>query len=298
MLIKEAVSTQEFSQFPGGTFLMGTDDNIGFPADNEGPATKVSVLPFAMATTTVTNAQFLKFVNQTGYHTDAERLGSSYVFSGLLHETMTGTATPAPTTPWWLSVEGADWKHPFGPQSNVDEILDHPVVHVTLNDARAYCLWATVRLPSEAEWEYAARGTSTGLQYPWGNQLVDSRGFHANTWQGDFPHENTKEDGFLGTAPVNYFEPNSNGLYQMIGNVWEWCSNKAAIPLINFNQDSGADLWKALNSKLVSQETAIRGGSFLCHHCYCNRYRIAARNGETSNSSSSNLGFRVVQDTM
>ena len=166
--------------------------------------------------------------------------------------------------------------------------MDHPVVHVSLQDALAYCDWAKVKLPTETQWEYAARGGTT-TQFPWGDDLEEDGEFHANTWQGDFPNTNTKADGFLGTAPVKSFEPNGFGLYQMIGNVWEWCCNHRGIPFEEIEEDAS----RPIN---FEYEYAIRGGSFLCHCSYCNRYRVAARNGALWDSTSSHLGFRCVRN--
>ncbi len=193
-----------------------------------------------------------------------------------------------------MVVEGAKWNNPEGFGSDIESRMNHPVVHVSRNDAIAYCKWAGLRLPTESEWEYAARG-GVQTRYPWGNELVPNGEFMANTWQGEFPKENSLEDGYLGTAPVHQFEPNHFGLYQMIGNVWEWCSNPGKIYLEEFNKKSPQIFWEE-NKSVNDNEFAIRGGSFLCHDSYCNRYRVAARNANSASSSSSNLGFRVVKD--
>lgn len=274
----------------GGTFMMGADDHIGFVEDYEGPSTAVTVPDFSISETTVTNQEFKKFVEATGYQTLAERIGSSFVFHILMPESAREVYPHPAGAPWWLVVEGADWAHPFGPESSIDTLLDHPVVHVALEDALAYCRWTGTMLPTEAEWEYAA-AAGARTTYPWGDTLIDNGVFRANTWQGSFPWENDKSDGFVGTAPVNSFTPNKNGLYQMIGNVWEWCRNPRYTMLSEFNEKTFD-----MNNIELTGEYAIRGGSFLCHDSYCNRYRTAGRNGVDVQSTSSHLGFRTVKE--
>ncbi|WP_338207688.1 formylglycine-generating enzyme family protein [Lactiplantibacillus paraxiangfangensis] len=290
------IETSQFITIPGGTFAMGTDDQIGFPVDHEGPVTDVQVKGFKIAPTTVTVAEFQAFVTDTGYETQAERLGWSYVFFGLLDEAILAQTTATTDMPWWRAVQGADWCHPEGPNSDILTRQDYPVTQISLNDAVAYCIWAGVRLPSESEWEKAARGGVSGLKYPWGNNLTENHAIHANTWQGTFPSENSLADGYLGTAPVKTYVPNQYGLYQMIGNVWEWCANPRAVLLSEFQRVSPQNYWEQLLEESAPHQTAIRGGSFLCHCSFCNRFRVGARNGEMSDSASSNLGFRVVSD--
>ncbi|MCU6431369.1 formylglycine-generating enzyme family protein [Lacticaseibacillus paracasei] len=279
-----------FKEIKGGSFQMGTDDHIGFDEDYEGPPTIVRVPSFSMADTPVTNADFDDFIAATAYQTVAERLGSSFVFELLIPEEERVTYQHVAGAPWWLLVPGADWQHPYGAESSNIDLDNHPVVHVALEDALAYCQWSHSQLPTEAQWEYAA-GAGTATTYPWGESLVDEHGFHANTWQGDFPNDNTAEDGFVGTVPVKSYEPNSNGLYQMIGNVWEWCRNPRYTLLDDFN----AEQFK-LGKVPAAGEYAIRGGSFLCHCSYCNRYRTAARNGVDLQSTSSHLSFRCIKE--
>jgi formylglycine-generating enzyme required for sulfatase activity len=257
-------------QLDGGTFLMGSEDPNGFPADREGPVREVTVEPFAIAPCAVTNEQFAAFVEATGHVTDAERLGTSFVFAGLLPDDFPPTRAVVGAT-WWRLVEGAAWRLPEGPGSSLDDRGDHPVVHVSWSDAGAYCAWAGMRLPTEAEWEFAARGGLEQKLYPWGDELTPGGEHRCNIWQGTFPTHNTLEDGYLGTAPADAFEPNGFGLHNTSGNVWEWC----------------ADPFEA-------DRRAIRGGSYLCHHSYCNRYRVAARSGNTPDTSTGHLGFRVV----
>ena len=278
----------EFVQIPAGKFLMGDSTHQGFAEDYEGPAVEKEVHAFEMAKTPVTNAEFLEFVQATGYQTLAERLGDSYVFHLLLPEEKRENYPHVTASPWWKVVPNAYWAQPFGEGSSIEGIEDHPVVHIALEDAIAYCQWANLQLPTEVQWEYAARAMSTST-YPWGEDLVPESGYRANTWQGDFPNVNDALDGFVGTAPVYSFEPNDFGLYQMIGNVWEWCSHPRGIVLSLVEERISIDLIQP------SGEFAIRGGSFLCHCSYCNRYRVAARNGAFVTSTTSHMGFRCVR---
>lgn len=258
---------------PGGNFRMGTDDVSGFAEDGEGPVREVGVEPFAIDAHCVSNARFAEFIEATGYRTEAERFGWSYVFSGFLTARLRRISPRPPETPWWCGVPGACWRQPEGPGSSLEGRTDHPVVHVTWNDARTFCRWVGARLPTEAEWEYAARGGLDQARYPWGDELTPAGEHRCNIWHGRFPSHNTAEDGYRGTAPVDAFPPNGFGLYNVAGNVWEWC----------------ADRWSARDPARV-----MRGGSYLCHESYCNRYRVAARTRNTPDSSTGNLGFRIV----
>lgn len=279
---------------PGGRYRIGTDQKIGFIYDYEGPRTEVDIPGFYMDETTVTNQEFMAFVEATGYVTEAEHLGWSYVFRYFI-EDQEPSLIEIHKSPWWLAVEGACWLRPEGPGSDISNRMNHPVVHVTRNDAVAYCQWAGKRLPTEAEWEIAAQGGTDWEQYYWGDHLVDSKNNLCNTWQGQFPHTNTLADGYAGTAPVKTYPPNAYGLYEMIGNVWEWCVNPGKLELRAFQQVSGKAFWK--EHQLPDDELyAIKGGSFLCHDSYCNRYRMCARNSNTATSSSQNMGFRCVKD--
>jgi formylglycine-generating enzyme len=273
---------------PGGEFSMGTDAADGYPADGEGPVHAVTVSPFAIDAHAVTNARFAEFVAATGHQTDAERFGWSFVFGGLLPDDFQPTRGVA-RAPWWREVEGADWRHPEGPDSDVDERQDHPAVHVSWNDARAFCSWSGARLPTEAEWEYAARGGRTGEHYPWGAELEPGGEHRMNVFQGRFPGENTCADGYAGTAPVDAYEPNGYGLYNMTGNVWEWCADwfDPGYYAVSRPADPRGPAW--------GTHRVMRGGSYLCHASYCNRYRVDARSANEPDSSTGNLGFRVVR---
>lgn len=268
-------STSGMVKIAAGSFLMGTDDFEGFAADAEGPIREVLLPDYYIDTTTVTNGMFSEFVKATGYKTDAEKYGWSFVFEGLLPKDMVdATIQVVRGTPWWCAVTNACWFCPEGGFSNISSRLDHPVVHISWNDAISYCKWAGKRLPTEAEWEKAARGGLVQAKYPWGDVLTPSGDHRCNIWQGQFPDHNTLEDGYLGTAPAKSYEPNSFGLYNMAGNVWEWCND-----------------WFG---PVTGKAKVIKGGSFLCHHSYCNRYRVAARSSNTPDSSASNMGFRCV----
>jgi len=283
-----------YIHIPGDTFLMGDDTNVGFPSDKEGPAALVTVAPYWIQSTTVTNTEFQYFVDATDYITESEHIGSSFVFSGL-EDAGNGTCCSKRMN-WWSDVKGANWRHPEGPQSSLQDRMAHPVVHVTWNDAQAYCRWVGSRLPTESEWELAARGGKSSEIYPWGNDLMIKGKNFCNIWQGVFPTDNTREDGYITTAPVKTYEPNGYGTYQMIGNVWEWCLNPAHLEIVDFNRFNAQDFLPYTSSHQQGR-VAIRGGSFLCHDSYCNRYRTAARNGNTAHSSSNNTGFRCVKDS-
>ncbi|WP_372516743.1 formylglycine-generating enzyme family protein [Paenibacillus silviterrae] len=289
--LKSSEPTVGMIRLEGGTFLMGTDDQEGFPEDGEGPVRSVTLKPFYIDPCTVTNAEFQAFIDATGYKTEAEQFGWSFVFHLLVPpETAKKVSQVVQKTPWWWNVEGASWKHPEGPVSSIEARPDHPVVHVSWNDAMAYCQWSGKRLPTEAEWEYAARGGLVQKKYPWGDMLKPEGKHMCNIWQGKFPDKNNASDGYQGTAPVRAFEPNGFGLYQVSGNVWEWCSDW-------FSRDYHL---KASTTDpqgpSAGQARVMRGGSYLCHKSYCNRYRVAARTANTPDSSTGNIGFRCAAD--
>ena len=273
----------------GGIFSMGTNDAEGYPADGEGPVREIEVSSFYIDPFAVTNRQFKSFIDATGYQTDAEQYGWSFVFHQFVSkDTLAKVNQYVQGTPWWLVVEGAAWDHPEGPDSSITKRMDHPVVHISWNDATAYCNWANKRLPTEAEWEFAARGGLHQQTYPWGNEFMPNGTHYCNTWQGSFPNKNEGTDGYLGTAPVKTYPSNGYGLYQMVGNVWEWCSDWFS------NQSNRLKEKKNPTGPFKGESKVMRGGSYLCHHSYCNRYRVAARTSNTTDSSTGNLGFRCV----
>ncbi len=268
---------------------MGSNDGQ-FADDGEGPPRLITISKFAIACHTVSNLQFGDFIRATGYTSDAERYGWSFVFAAFLPDAAKrAIGSQAAETPWWMPVPHAYWAQPEGPPSTIFDRLDHPVVHVSWNDARAYCQWSGTRLPSEAEWEMAARGGIEQALYPWGDELTPNGEHRCNIWQGGFPDHDTAADGYAGTAPVHAYKPNGHGLYNMAGNVWEWCE----------------DYFSSSYHRITARENplqeepapnrSLRGGSFLCHESYCNRYRVAARSSNTPDSSASNIGFRVVR---
>ena len=286
-----AAVDHDLALLPGGDFLMGADDPDGFPADGEGPVRSVRLKPFRIARAAVTNAQFAAFVAATGYRTDAERYGWSFVFhhsvASQRQQRVVGLSQPAP---WWLAVEGACWRAPEGPGSTIRRRQQHPVVHVSWHDAVAYCDWAGLRLPTEAEWERAARGGLEQRRYPWGDTLLVNDRHQCNIWQGRFPSHNSAADGYAGTAPVTAFKPNGHGLFNMVGNVWEWCADwfSATYHVHGPREDP--------TGPPSGQARVMRGGSYLCHRSYCNRYRVAARSGNMPDSATGNLGFRCAAD--
>lgn len=269
---------------------MGSDSPEGFADDGEGPSRLVTVKSFKIAATAVTNAQFREFVKATGYITEAEQAGASYVFYLQVEQSLRDSIRQVPAgLPWWLSIEGACWQRPQGPGTHIYERLDHPVVQVSWNDAQAYCEWAVCRLPSEAQWELAARGGIAECRYPWGDELMAQGQSQCQIWQGDFP--NAPAPGWTpGTVAVDRFAPNGFGLLNVAGNVWEWCADWFSP---DYHRVTASD------DPLFERPTgrrAMRGGSFLCHDSYCNRYRVAARSSNTPSSSSSNVGFRTALD--
>jgi sulfatase modifying factor 1 len=267
---------------------MGDSSGDLNPGDGEVPVHVVEVTGFEIDATTVTNEAFAAFTKATDYVTEAEEFG----FSAVFHLTVAAPADDVmgryPKTPWWLGVRGANWRHPGGSLSSIEGRGDHPVVHVSHNDAVAYCSWAGRALPTEAQWERAARGGLESMKYPWGDAEPDVGGWRANIWQGEFPARNTLKDGYLTTAPVRSYTPNGFGLWQAVGNVWEWCADW-------FDADyyQSAPVTNPVGP-VSGDQRVLRGGSFLCHASYCNRYRNSARSRNTPDSSMANAGFRTV----
>lgn len=270
---------------PGGMALVGTANPV-FPDDGEQPPRQVRVAPFLMGATAVTNAEFAEFVAATGHETDAERYGWSFVFHDQVPARV-GATQGVVGVEWWRRVDGAFWAEPMGPGTQAQCVPDHPVLHVSWHDASAYAAWVGGRLPSEAEWEHAARGGRGDVRYPWGDAEPGETGFlPCNIWQGRFPDTNTAADGFRATAPARSFEPNGYGLFNMVGNVWEWTSEPYRV----------RSLKRAVRARLAGMKgyKLSKGGSYLCHRSYCHRYRISARTGTSPDSSTTHHGFRVV----
>lgn len=272
---------------PGGTATVGTDAPF-FRADGEGPARRVTLKPFRMDAHAVTNRRFAAFVAATGHVTEAERFGWSYVFGPFLPA---GLDAPAPEgTPWWGQVHGAFWAAPEGPGSSIAERLDHPAVHIAWTDAAAFAAWAGGRLPTEAEWEHAAKGGDDGARFPWGAAEPDDASAMCNIWQGEFPRRNGAADGWVGTAPVDAYAPNGFGLFNACGNVWEWCADAFRVRSLS------AAARQRNSAAAAEKERVMKGGSYLCHRSYCYRYRIAARAGRSPDTSAGHTGFRVAYD--
>ena len=276
------------TRIPGGRAFLGTR-NAFLPVDGESPLRRPRVKSFLIGESAVTNSQFSEFVARTGHVTEAENLGWSFVFWSDVPEDIADTPAVAGAE-WWRRVDGANWRDINGPGTGPDSWWpDHPVVQVSWNDALAYASWVGGRLPTEVEWEHAARGGREDVRYPWGNQDPGDAGpFHCNIWQGKFPHANTCADGFRATAPARSFSPNGYGLYNLVGNVWEWTADR-------FRTRMGHRDGSKIPSERQVQRV-MKGGSFLCHHSYCYRYRIAARTGNTPDSTTTHQGFRIVWD--
>jgi len=304
-------------RIPGGVFEMGGDNNQASP--DEYPKHKVKVDPFYIDVTEVTNAQFKKFVDATGYITTAERKpdweelkktvppgtpkppDDVLVAASLVFKETDGPVNLNDYNQWWSWVPGADWKHPEGPNSTIEGKENYPVVQVSWDDAMAYCKWAGKRLPTEAEWEFAARGGLTNNIYPWGNEPVNSGAAKTNSWEGKFPYLNEKKDGYFGAAPVKSFAPNGYGLYDMAGNVWEWCSDWYNYDYYKTIAGTTADNPQGPSKSFDPQEPStpkrsLRGGSFLCNDSYCSGYRVARRMKSSPDTGLEHTGFRCVAD--
>lgn len=278
----------EMVNIPKGSFMMGMEDSP-FPGDGEEPERHVTMRPYSIDKFEVSNGEFAEFVAATKYKTEAELFGNSFVMEYFLAKEVEEEIDEAVANAnWWLPVHGANWKRPEGRGSNIDDRMDHPVVHVSWNDAHAFCKWKGKRLPTEAEWEFACRGGLSRKLFPWGDDLKKDDKFHANIWQGKFPKQNSAEDGYNGSCQVDRFLQNDYQLYNMVGNVWEWV----------------ADWWTTTHSSRpvknpfgpsYGTEKMKKGGSFMCHKNYCYRYRCAARSSNSADSSALNLGFRCAK---
>jgi formylglycine-generating enzyme len=296
---------------PGGTFQMGSSDH--YP--EEAPVHRVSVDGFWIDRTPVTNRQFRRFVAATGHITFAELAPDPKDYPGALPDMLqAGSLVFSPPqhrvdlrnwAEWWTFCFGADWRHPYGPGSSIDGLDDHPVVHVAYSDAAAYAKWAGKELPTEAEWEFAARGGFDGTEFAWGKDFAPHGRQMANTWQGNFPYANDKLDGYERTSPVRSYAPNGYGLHDMIGNVWEWTTDwyssqhpdEAAKPCcIPRNPRGGPeeDSYDACDPSIRIPRRVLKGGSFLCAPNYCRRYRPAARHAQPIDTSTCHIGFRCV----
>lgn len=303
-LANPALCPTDMVLVPGGTFTMGEKDSDFV---EEQVADAVTVDGFCIEPHEVTNDQFAAFVAATGYKTIAERSLSTEQFPGLSQaERSPGSLVFKPPEEgvqqvaylsWWHWTPGANWQHPYGPGSNLDGKANHPVVHIAYEDAEAYAAWMGRQLPTEAQWEYAARGGLEGQEFEWGDHYSAKR---ANTWQGLFPFVNTKDDGYLGTAPVGSFAPNGYGLYDMTGNVWEWTSDWFSVTHIgkaHSTNPTGVSETESYDPKKPSDGAVhvIKGGSHLCAKNYCSRYRPAARESQAPDTGTTHIGFRLVQ---
>lgn len=297
---------------PGGEFRMGSDSH--YP--EEAPVHRVHVDGFWMDVVTVTNRQFSEFVNATGYVTLAEKPANLEDYPGARPEMLTPSSTVfrKPAGPvdrgnhynWWIYVAGANWRHPRGPASSIHKLMDHPVVHVAWEDVEAYANWIGKELPTEAEWEFAARGGLDGAEFVWGDELTPNGRHMANIWQGEFPYRNMCEDGFEYTAPVASFPANGYGLYDMAGNVWQWTSDwyqehaRIDRPCCTVKNPRGATFEGSLDPgqpHIHIPRKVTKGGSHLCAPNYCRRYRPAARMAQPIDTSISHLGFRCIMRT-
>ena len=280
-----------------GKYSIGFEGPEACESDGEGPVREITLDSYCLDQTAVSNAQFTEFIDDTGYVTESETFGWAHVFIGQLSNSKQRKLRESNTVrglQWWYAIEGAYWRKPEGPGSTIKKRMDHPVVSISWNDATAYAEWAGKRLPTEAEWEVAARGNNNSQNmYPWGMELEPNGKHRCNVWQGDFPNKNSAADGYLWTAPVTAHRKYDNGFYNLIGNVWEWCA------------DWFHPTWHAKESEATrinpkgpasGDSRVMKGGSFLCHDSYCNRYRLGARTANTPDSAATNLGFRCARD--
>jgi sulfatase modifying factor 1 len=310
-------STTGMVYIPGGTFMMGADNNQA--SEDEYPKHKVTVDPFWMDEHEVTNAQFSNFVKATGYVTTAEQKpdweelkkqlppgtpkpdNSQLVAASLVFTPPTEAVDLNNYAQWWTWVAGASWKHPEGPQSDLKGRENYPVTHVSWDDAIAYCKWAGKRLPTEAEWEFAARGGLKNNIYPWGNEHINKGKPKANSWEGHFPNLNTAVDGFKNIAPVKSFPANGYQLYDMAGNIWEWCADWYRNDYYQtVDKPNGVNNPKGPSDSYdpdepYAKKKVARGGSFMCNDSYCSGYRVARRMKTSYDSGMSNMGFRAVR---
>ena len=300
---------ENMAWIPGGTFLMGSNDH--YP--EEAPARRVRVDGFWMDRCAVTNREFARFAAETGYLTVAERPANPADYPGAKPELLAPSSSifKRPSQPvdirnaynWWVYARGADWRHPRGPASSINKLDDHPVVHIAFEDAEAYAKWCGKELPTEAKWEFAARGGLEAAEYVWGAEFAPAGKHMANTWQGDFPYRNLLEDGYEWTAPVRSFPANGFGLYEMAGNVWEWTTDwyedrsRTDVSCCTIDNPRGGPeerSYDPANPEVKIPRKVTKGGSFLCAPNYCQRYRPAARLSQPIDTSTCHLGFRCI----
>lgn len=317
-VVTESIGTEGMVLIKGGVFEMGADNDQA--RHDEFPKHLVEVSSFWIDIQEVTNAQFQKFVDETGYITVAEKntdweelkkqlpQGTPKPHDSLLVAGSMVFSPPSHAVPlddysqWWKWVNGANWKHPKGPESSIEGIENHPVVHISWNDAMAYCKWANKRLPTEAEWEFAARGGLKNQIYPWGDEHISKSSPKANYWEGNFPYFNAEIDGAYTTSPVKTFPPNGYGLYDMAGNIWEWTADwydanyYKTLPANKITKNPKGPAKNVNTRNAAEQRKSMRGGSFLCNDSYCSSYRVAARMPGEINTGMSHTGFRCVKD--
>ncbi|XKL69471.1 hypothetical protein PGB90_007240 [Kerria lacca] len=272
----------------GGTYTVGTNKPI-IIADGEGPEFTVKIDDFYIDQYEVSNSDFAQFIAETKYKTDAEKYGDSFVLYSLIKDekTKNQNISAVAAVPWWLSISNANWIHPEGPGSNINDRWNHPVLHVSWFDAITYCNWLGKRLPTEVEWEVACKGGLKDKLFSWGNSLLVKGKHKANLWQGLFPFNNTVEDGYESTAPVDAFLQNKYGLYNIIGNVWEWTENWWSVKHYEEKQNPAGPV--------KGTDKVKKGGSYMCHKDYCYRYRCAARSQNTPDTTAGNVGFRCAK---
>jgi sulfatase modifying factor 1 len=302
---REETTMDDMVRLPGGEFLMGSESF--YP--EERPVRRAGVEGFSIDRRQVTNDDFRAFVDATGYVTVAERpldlsevpgaAVQTYPAGSMVFQQTTGPVDLSDSRNWWTYVPGAQWRHPHGPHSSIDDLGGHPVVQIAYDDAEAYARWAGKALPSEAEWEYAARGGLDGKNFTWGDEIEPNGTIMANTWQGEFPWQNTKRDGFERTSPVGSFPPNGYGLYDMAGNVWEWTADWYSVQTDGTVSRpccaSPEDSYDATSPEIRIPRKVLKGGSHLCAPNYCLRFRPAARMPQMTDTGMSHLGFRCIR---
>lgn len=286
-LFSENHNETKFEDLKGGWFFMGSEENYVFPGDGEGPVRKIYVDEFSISKYSITIKEFKRFIDDTNYTTDAEKFGWSFVFYEQLKDSH--EAESVQNAPWWIKVDKAYWNLPDGENVGIEKYPNHPVTHISWRDAQEYCKWSNTRLPTEAEWEFAARGGLNQKKYPWGDELFLDGQIQCNIFEGEFPHKNNAPESMRFTTSVDEFNPNDFGLYNMVGNVWEWTEDW-------FTRFHNLDINVNPKGPEKGNNKVIRGGSFLCHDSYCNRYRTSSRTSNSIDSSTSNMGFRIVKN--